>query len=1042
MTYIDDCREHALELVRGFLSNIDDSSGLVIIQNTDGALPKEVLTEPAYADSLRLFTCAPVFLGNYFPFLQIIQEAWESSAGQLSLREFLPRHQGLIRRQLEKLPGDSPEEVLLDEWDFEHSRMQRGIRQTAMHCCRGKLLVLQAAQHLTSSSLGICRQIADSSSETVVLVTSGVSNDDLEADWNALMEAAEERDAFLLLPSSRIAPAAAPSLPADTCAAADSAKTALSLFAAREAQQLFQALLHEHEAGIRTIPDHVRLDIYLQLGRIAYFAREWDDCIARLQHMSALAQRLGSQPVLVHAYWRMGVAFQKKDDLQEAERMSLQARKIADQHQLPVERFYADFLYFQIEDQRRFQSIPEFETFFTDLLDRARELGFENTYAFIATNPFGLYSAYSRRIAGLHADGLQTAARLQNDWRLAEAHQTMGLAYAVQGDYPATLAEYSRSREIRVRLGEPIGLAAVSNGMGYYQLMQGDYQAALDDFHQAMQYLRETREYHEIAMTLFNMALCSLLSLQFSYAATLLQHCSRLMRVMNRENLAYHSRFGILCLHGLAFALAGSRSKAQRLLNQISLYGFHPYQGKNEEFFWHELLQAVLAPAAAAPHLAAAEDYLFRTNDRIDYMAPFFFYILSQLDIYPARNLQRCGVQAAERHNRFYQAAAAGSPPPINPPHEDDLGWILMSARMQRSLVHLHRQVSEIRFLSDLQDVLANSESVGELTDSITDRIYSSFPFAAVYFFSVSPEEEIQLAAYRGRDATPDPQVPQLLPAVDAACQDQRIVTLPDGSSVVHLCIGTVPDILGRIWCIPENPAYLERVETLQILAIATRQLAAALSRIQQQETIVAQWQELKRKNILLEKLSTTDPLTNLGNRTALYKTLHSEVNRIIRYGRNSVPCSVMFIDLDNFKLINDTLGHAAGDYVLARTAHLILSELRDTDQAFRYGGDEFVVVLPETPAENCRIVAGRIHQRMAEARGFSRDLAQELQLDVPPALKEHLSLSIGITAAESATAGFDPEILLDQADRALYAAKRAGKDQSLVFTIDSDTDS
>ncbi|MFF5174265.1 diguanylate cyclase [Micromonospora sp. NPDC000089] len=164
------------------------------------------------------------------------------------------------------------------------------------------------------------------------------------------------------------------------------------------------------------------------------------------------------------------------------------------------------------------------------------------------------------------------------------------------------------------------------------------------------------------------------------------------------------------------------------------------------------------------------------------------------------------------------------------------------------------------------------------------------------------------------------------------------------------------------------------------------------------------------------QRLSLTDPLTGLWNYRYLRESLRREVERANRFGR---MLSILALDLDRFKNVNDSYGHTAGDAVLAEFARRVRAEIREVDLAFRQGGEEFVVLLPETDARGAAIVAERLGAAVREtpirADGHAGPVA------VP------VSVSIGIAVyPDHASTGQE---VLDAADEALYAAKAAGRD-------------
>jgi diguanylate cyclase (GGDEF)-like protein len=177
---------------------------------------------------------------------------------------------------------------------------------------------------------------------------------------------------------------------------------------------------------------------------------------------------------------------------------------------------------------------------------------------------------------------------------------------------------------------------------------------------------------------------------------------------------------------------------------------------------------------------------------------------------------------------------------------------------------------------------------------------------------------------------------------------------------------------------------------------------------------------ELLRKEVFLEKQAITDPLTGLYNRRYLYERLGTELRRAQRYNR---PLSLILIDLDHFKGVNDEHGHQHGDIVLARFGHLLVESLREPDTACRYGGEEFSVILPETNADQAMAVAEKLRRRLKE-----RDVVDDLG-------ENGITISQGIASFPSADIANENDIM-KKADEALYAAKNGGRDRVEVAEV------
>jgi two-component system cell cycle response regulator len=161
------------------------------------------------------------------------------------------------------------------------------------------------------------------------------------------------------------------------------------------------------------------------------------------------------------------------------------------------------------------------------------------------------------------------------------------------------------------------------------------------------------------------------------------------------------------------------------------------------------------------------------------------------------------------------------------------------------------------------------------------------------------------------------------------------------------------------------------------------------------------------------QRLSFTDPLTGLWNYRYLRESLRREVERATRFGR---MLAVLVLDLDHFKEVNDTYGHAAGDAVLGEFARRIRIGLREVDVAFRQGGEEFVVLLPETDAYGGIIVAERLGAAVRD---------QPVSIEARGSIPVTVSIGVAVFPEHGKTV----QEVLQAADDALYAAKNGGRD-------------
>lgn len=184
---------------------------------------------------------------------------------------------------------------------------------------------------------------------------------------------------------------------------------------------------------------------------------------------------------------------------------------------------------------------------------------------------------------------------------------------------------------------------------------------------------------------------------------------------------------------------------------------------------------------------------------------------------------------------------------------------------------------------------------------------------------------------------------------------------------------------------------------------------------------------ELQDMNNKLQQSAVTDILTSLLNRQGFMKIVGTDSNDMNKKRPENGNLTILYIDLDSFKYYNDTFGHAVGDYILVRFSDILKKIAGDTGYAVRYGGDEFLLALPDTSIELAKTTAKSIYKEIELQNYFIDGIPQQenVVIDIPK--ENYISCSIGIACTDYEH-GCDINETLKHADEALYDVKKHGK--------------
>lgn len=306
------------------------------------------------------------------------------------------------------------------------------------------------------------------------------------------------------------------------------------------------------------------------------------------------------------------------------------------------------------------------------------------------------------------------------------------------------------------------------------------------------------------------------------------------------------------------------------------------------------------------------------------------------------------------------------------------------------------RRAQELLQIRRIGERLAGPLSIEELIQGLAELIWESLPLACLSLVLQGPEGEVRGEAHR--------RSPELLPEALAAWQGWLAHCRVRGDTTSREAPWGWALLRGEM-----------AAGGLKGLALAARPEPFEPEEAELFRIFLLQGEAALRNLLLFEEvksLAIRDGLTGLYNYRYFSEMLTQQVGQSRRYGW---PLSLLFLDLDDFKAVNDSLGHPAGDVVLKTVAEYLTRSVRQADILCRYGGEEFVVLLPQTPPEQAVILAERLRAGIAGLR-------------IPlPGRELKVTVSIGVAGIPPAEDGAG---LVEAADKALYRAKQGGKNR------------
>ena len=959
----------------------------------------------------------------------------------------------LVSALLEDEPYERSEMLVVDDMHFEIAALTKAIVDLSCQLLKDPCVILITGwQNASRSAIKQTKRIAEAGISAPLLILVCFDPEDAvrirqdDETWEGFLDWIDEYYMFNSLPNCDIETEASPDIILGEKPKRKVVNRNMALMAWPEALKTAQKLLSGSD-----LTEEQRTALQLDTGQAMLYLGHFDEALNELESIRetpAVLNSVGYHFRLLTLIALIQVERQRFDYAIDTAQLALKIAATAADEKLQAQ---ARFIDFYVHDKA---ATPTTKESFQQLDKLLCKYEMNSSRIYCLRNFYTYLRFYNdldtESVLRVTQQGINLAKSIGHRQAIAAGYHSKGIVYSYARKYSATLRCFGVSLRIRNELGEAMEIVRIHNGIGYLYSSLEHYPQALEHCTKAYEMARQDSEIsrkkiqpNELIMTLYNFIWIYFCTQNYREATELLDRVVRICNICKLTHFPFRNLYDIYSVKGFCHVKLGEPAKAQQCLNKMTGLSFLPTQtGK----FLRTLLQGALLATMnrfqdAVKLLEGASESLVKTIDMDSHLVPLCN--LELLSIYSYQgNWAACerllddslklseSLSLDKINQRFRKIAQL-----IRCKHTVDSGILprqpIKKANLQLDdlirTIHLEYKLSlanhrlrEVKLISSLQSLPERFDTPADLAAETLKLVYIHFTIHAGQ-------------VYRRRGKTWElikkiGSVPAFIPVSDYLAEvlnkqqpvmDTKLHSGGEGGQRARfdsiICL-PIPGEHGlhsaMLFCILDGNRYFDHQDkdTLKLLAI---QLGTQLRQLEHREH--------------LKLMSSTDALTGLLNRQALQFRIKQMFDSMNDKGEPDV-CSLAFIDLDNFKAVNDTLGHSIGDRLLKAFSLLLQSSLRNGDIPARWGGDEFVVLLPNTDAEHAGLVARRILSNIAERQKFKPDLAEWANLDSVADVID-IGCSIGIAQCRSTDLGqINEERLVLLADAAMYRAKANGK--------------